>query len=140
MVMGTSVASPRGGHAAHLARDAIRWLLDDGSGLHMADHSLYNGLSGTVLALHEATQHFGHDEYGHAVGASNSAARPDPPARLHAPLSRATDDVLISQPPSRPRRRDGKIAPAAKNDERIWTAAGDNPPGHATGGMSSRGR
>ena len=65
--MAARVASPGGSHAARLARDATQWLLDERSGLRIGDHSLYHGLSGVVLALHEANRHFGADQYGAAI-------------------------------------------------------------------------
>lgn len=56
----------RGAQAARLARGAADWLTsaraDD-----LGDPSLYHGLAGVVLALHEAHRHFGDDQYGHAV-------------------------------------------------------------------------
>jgi lantibiotic modifying enzyme len=56
----------RGERAAHLARSAADWLID-GPGVVAGDGSLYHGLAGVVLALHEADQHFGDDRYGEAV-------------------------------------------------------------------------
>jgi hypothetical protein len=65
--MAARVASPGGSHAARLARDATQWLLDDLSGLRIGDHSLYHGLSGVVLSLHEANRYFGEDPYGATI-------------------------------------------------------------------------
>jgi hypothetical protein len=45
-----------GGLAVRLARGAADWLVDAAD---PADWSLYHGLAGVVLALHEADQHFG---------------------------------------------------------------------------------
>lgn len=59
-------AASRGGDAARLARDATQWLLD-GKRVQSGDPSLYHGLSGIVLALHEALRHFGDDRYAVAV-------------------------------------------------------------------------
>ncbi|GGB16967.1 hypothetical protein GCM10011492_03420 [Flexivirga endophytica] len=49
-----------------LARSAADWLLTAVPGDH-ADLSLYQGVSGVVLALHEARTHFGDDRYDAAV-------------------------------------------------------------------------
>lgn len=56
----------RGARAAHLARGAVDWLIDGGAA-DLDDPSLYHGLSGVVLALHEAHQHFGDERYGQAA-------------------------------------------------------------------------
>jgi hypothetical protein len=56
----------RGIQAARLGRGAADWLID-GPGADPADPSLYHGLAGVVLALHEAHQHFGDDRYRQAV-------------------------------------------------------------------------
>ena len=56
----------RGGQAAWLARGAADWLID-GTEMHFEDPSLYHGLAGVVLGLHEADQHFGDDRYGTVV-------------------------------------------------------------------------
>src|SRR5215472_11337198 len=53
-------------HVVRLARGAADWLIDSG-GLDPGDPSLYHGLAGVVLALHEAHQHFGDDRYRQAV-------------------------------------------------------------------------
>jgi hypothetical protein len=68
----------RGARAARLARGAADWLID-GAGADPADPSLYHGLAGVVLALHEAHQHFGDDRYRRAVeaGADALSARVD---------------------------------------------------------------
>lgn len=68
----------RGAHAGRLARGAADWLVD-GTALDMTDPSLYHGLAGVVLALHEADQHFGGDRYRDAVarGADGLAAAID---------------------------------------------------------------
>jgi len=58
--------SSRGAQAARLARGAADWLID-GLALDPRDLSLYHGLAGVVLALHEAHRHFGDDRYGRAV-------------------------------------------------------------------------
>jgi hypothetical protein len=61
----------RAAQAARLARGAADWLADwvaDGHGAGLADPSLYHGLAGVVLELHEAHQHFGDDRYRQAVG------------------------------------------------------------------------
>ena len=67
-----------GAQAAQLARGAADWLID-GTGTDPADPSLYHGLAGVVLALHEAHQHFGDDRYRRAVeaGADALSARVD---------------------------------------------------------------
>ncbi|MFC6706007.1 lanthionine synthetase LanC family protein [Flexivirga alba] len=49
-----------------VARSAADWLLDE-SNWDAADPSLYHGLSGIVLGLHEAHAHFGDDRYGAAI-------------------------------------------------------------------------
>jgi hypothetical protein len=64
--MGPADQLSRGAQAARLARGAADWLID-GSGLDPGDPSLYHGLAGMVLALHEAHQHFGDDRYRQAV-------------------------------------------------------------------------
>jgi hypothetical protein len=64
--MGQSDQLSRGAQAARLARGAADWLTD-GTGADPADMSLYHGLAGVVLALHEAHQHFGDDHYRKAV-------------------------------------------------------------------------
>jgi hypothetical protein len=56
----------RGGRAARLARGAADWLLDV-THVDPGDASLYHGLAGVVLALHEAHQHFGDDRYRRAA-------------------------------------------------------------------------
>lgn len=56
----------RGAQAARLARGAADWLID-GTEVDFEDPSLYHGLAGVVLALHEADQHFGDERYGRAV-------------------------------------------------------------------------
>jgi hypothetical protein len=68
----------RGVRAAHLARGAADWLID-GPGVVAGDGSLYHGLAGVVLALHEADQHFGDDRYGEAIarGADELGAQVD---------------------------------------------------------------
>ena len=65
-------------HAACLARGAADWLID-GAGVDAGDPSLYHGLAGVVLALHEAHQHFGDDRYGQVVarGADALSAQVD---------------------------------------------------------------
>jgi lantibiotic modifying enzyme len=57
---------PRGAQAERLARGAADWILG-GSGADSGDPSLYHGLAGVVLALHEAHQHFGDDRYHQAA-------------------------------------------------------------------------
>lgn len=54
-----------GARAEELARGAADWLV--GGGTDPGDPSLYHGLAGVVLALHEAYRHFGDDRYGRAV-------------------------------------------------------------------------
>src|SRR5689334_26439 len=54
--------SLRGMRAARLARGAADWLIN-GPAADPEDPSLYHGLAGVVLALHEAQQHFGDDRY-----------------------------------------------------------------------------
>ncbi len=56
----------RGERAADLARRAADWLVDSARS-DPGDPSLYHGLAGIVLALHEAHQHFGDDRYGEAA-------------------------------------------------------------------------
>jgi hypothetical protein len=70
--------SLRGARAARLARDAADWLIN-GPGADPQDPSLYHGLAGVVLALHEAHQHFGDDRYRQAVrrGADELSAHVD---------------------------------------------------------------
>jgi hypothetical protein len=63
--MGTPGRAARADHAGRLARGAADWLLD--SVADCEDPSLYHGLSGIVLALQEAAQHFGDERYHHAV-------------------------------------------------------------------------
>lgn len=57
---------PRGAQAARLARGAADWLIAN-TGADPEDPSLYHGLAGVVLALHEAYEHFGDDQYRQAV-------------------------------------------------------------------------
>ena len=64
--MGPADQLSRGAQAERLARGAADWLIDS-SGLDPGDPSLYHGLAGMVLALHEAHQHFGDDRYRQAV-------------------------------------------------------------------------
>jgi hypothetical protein len=68
----------RGARAARLARGAADWLVDR-PGVLAGDGSLYHGLAGVVLALHEAHQYFGDDRYGQAVarGADELSAQVD---------------------------------------------------------------
>jgi Lanthionine synthetase C-like protein len=68
----------RAAQAARLARGAADWLAE-GAVSDPADLSLYHGLAGVVLALHEAHQHFGDDHYREAVarGADVLSARVD---------------------------------------------------------------
>jgi lantibiotic modifying enzyme len=56
----------RGVRAAGLARGAVDWLID-GTGVGGGDPSLYHGLAGVALTLHEAHQYFGDDRYRQAV-------------------------------------------------------------------------
>ncbi|MDA8322978.1 MAG: lanthionine synthetase C family protein [Actinomycetota bacterium] len=63
---GRADQAARGEHAADLARRAADWLVS-GAGSDPGDPSLYHGLAGIVLALHEADQHFGDDRYGAAA-------------------------------------------------------------------------
>jgi hypothetical protein len=62
----------RGVQAERLAGAAADWLID-ATAADPADASLYHGLAGVVLALHEAHQHFGHDRYRLAVEARADA-------------------------------------------------------------------
>jgi hypothetical protein len=55
--MGRPDQLSRGARAARLARGAADWLID-GTDVDAGDRSLYHGLAGVVLALHEAYQHF----------------------------------------------------------------------------------
>ena len=66
----------RGRRAADLARGAADWLVDHAEP-DREDPSLYHGLAGVVLALHEAHVHFGDDRYGEAVarGAEKQTAQ-----------------------------------------------------------------
>lgn len=56
----------RGRRAAELARSAADWLVDD-LGQVSDDPSLYHGLAGVVLALHEAERYLGDARYARAV-------------------------------------------------------------------------
>lgn len=56
----------RGARAARLARGGADWLIGSRAA-DLGDSSLYHGLPGIVLALHEAHQHFGDERYSHAV-------------------------------------------------------------------------
>jgi hypothetical protein len=56
----------RGVRAADLALGAADWLVE-GVGTDPDDPSLYHGLAGVVLALHEADRHVGDDRYATAV-------------------------------------------------------------------------
>jgi hypothetical protein len=53
--------------ASRLARGTADWLVDGHGCSDPADWSIYHGLAGVVLALHEAHRHFGDDRYGRAV-------------------------------------------------------------------------
>ncbi|MEV8378177.1 lanthionine synthetase LanC family protein [Kribbella sp. NPDC056861] len=101
--MSTPDRSARTAKATTLARGAADWLLDsvrhlggnglqrvygvvggpdghsDGGTLDLEDLSLYHGLTGIVLALQEAAQHFDDDRYHQAVtvGADELVARID---------------------------------------------------------------
>ncbi|MHB1595533.1 MAG: lanthionine synthetase LanC family protein [Streptosporangiaceae bacterium] len=68
----------RSERAAVLARRTADWLADDARS-DPGDPSLYHGLAGVVLALHEAHRHFGDDRYGEAAarGADTLSARVD---------------------------------------------------------------
>jgi hypothetical protein len=68
----------RAAQAGRLARGAADWLID-GNGAESDDPSLYHGLAGVVLALHEAHRHFGDQRYGQAAeqGADALSARVD---------------------------------------------------------------
>lgn len=76
--MGRPDQLSRGAQAARLARGAADWLID-GTGVDPGDPSLYHGLAGVVLALHETHQHFGDDRYRQAVarGADALSAQVD---------------------------------------------------------------
>lgn len=56
-----------GAEAARLARGAADWLVNRSAVTASTDPSLYHGLAGVLLALHEAHRHFGEDIYGQAV-------------------------------------------------------------------------
>jgi hypothetical protein len=56
----------RGVRAEELARGAADWLVD-GTVLDADDPSLYHGLAGVVLALHEAHEHLGDARYARTV-------------------------------------------------------------------------
>jgi hypothetical protein len=64
--MGQASQLSRAARAARLARGAADWLAGSPV-LDPSDLSLYHGLAGVVLALHEAQQHFGDEQYGEAV-------------------------------------------------------------------------
>lgn len=64
--MGRARQLSRGARAAQLARGAADWLVA-GAVSDAADASLYHGLAGVALALHEAQQHFGDEQYGQAA-------------------------------------------------------------------------
>lgn len=68
----------RGARALRLTRDGADWLIG-GRATDPGDPSLYHGLAGVVLALHEAHQHFGDERYRQAVarGADALSARID---------------------------------------------------------------
>lgn len=76
--MGQLSQRSRGERAADLARRAADWLID-GGGEIAGDGTLYRGLAGVVLALHEAGQHFGDGRYDEAVtrGADELSAQVD---------------------------------------------------------------
>jgi hypothetical protein len=65
--VGKSNQLSRGAHAARLAQGAADWLTD-ATGSDPRGVSLYHGLAGILLALHEAAQQFGDDRYRLAVG------------------------------------------------------------------------
>ena len=75
--MTLSDQASRGVRAEQLARGAADWLV--GAPLVPEDPSLYHGLAGVVLALHEADEHLGDHRYGDAVagGADALAAHVD---------------------------------------------------------------
>lgn len=56
----------RGERAEHLARGAADWLAERVE-VGVDDPSLYHGLAGILMALHEARDHFGDSTYGNAV-------------------------------------------------------------------------
>jgi len=64
--VGRASQGERGAQAARLARGAADWLAESAVS-DPADLSLYRGLSGVVLALHEVQRHFGDERYGEAV-------------------------------------------------------------------------
>jgi len=70
--MGAQDQLSRGAGAARLARGAADWLLGS-TAADPGEASLYHGLAGVVLALHEANQHFGDDRYAQAVARSADA-------------------------------------------------------------------
>jgi hypothetical protein len=70
--MSPSDQHSRGARAAQLARGAADWLVE-GDRLDGDDPSLYHGLAGVVLALHEADRHFGDDRYAQAVADGGDA-------------------------------------------------------------------
>lgn len=63
----TPAAHARADAAAEVARQATEWLLGQGFLDTGEDPSLYNGLGGILLGVHEAHQHFGDKRYGDAV-------------------------------------------------------------------------
>jgi hypothetical protein len=56
-----------GARAEGLAFGGIEWLVDGPAVLDANDPSLYHGLAGVLLALHEAQQHFGDEHYGRTL-------------------------------------------------------------------------
>jgi hypothetical protein len=56
-----------GAQAERLALGGTEWLIADPAVLDADDPSLYHGLSGVLLALHEAHQHFGDEHYARAL-------------------------------------------------------------------------
>lgn len=64
--MGCPEHLPLGAQAEDLARGAVEWLTSVET-QDLERPSLYHGLAGVVLALHEAHQHFGDERYGQAV-------------------------------------------------------------------------
>ncbi len=88
--MAPRVPSPEGSHAARLVVGATQWLLDDGSDLPDVHHSLYHGLSGMVLALHEAALNSREVTYGVAINRAADA--------LNMTVERTEDSSLYFGP------------------------------------------
>jgi hypothetical protein len=64
--MSGSELSP-GAQAERLAFGATEWLIESRTVVDADDPSLYHGLAGVLLAVHEAHEHFGDERYGQTV-------------------------------------------------------------------------